>query len=218
MLVSTLFEPGLRGVMGFLDKADVSMVVATCLGVAAAASQMPVVQFKELIAAGGIVRTLRAINIQKPWARLILEGYKTIEARKYDLKGYKGEDLWVIETKEAGSKRRKHRAAEHETCIIGIVRFGDAIEYTDLKQWKCDTVRHRISGGAFQWNPRKCKMFGWRISKAQMLAYRQPQPEVKGMVGSRAIPRVVVLSKFPTVPPARRWRRGLLKHSTTSIV
>ena len=65
---------------------------------AAAEAAVTLEEYRRLLAMGGISKHLRGINIQRPWAQMILDGQKTVEARKYDLMGYRNEDLWIIET------------------------------------------------------------------------------------------------------------------------
>ena len=88
-------------------------------------------------------RCLRGINIQRPWARMLLEGVKTTEVRSYPLKGYFNEDVWLMET--AG---RCRRGDSFEKKIIGISRFGSHVRY--------DT-RHvcAMGGGCFCASPRR---------------------------------------------------------------
>ena len=38
---------------------------------------------------------LRCLNVQRPWARLLVTGAKTVEVRKYQLKNYQHEDFHV---------------------------------------------------------------------------------------------------------------------------
>ena len=65
-------------------------------------------EYNRLLALGGISKRLRGINIQRPWAQLLLDGLKTVEARTYELKGYLNEDLWIIETPGKGRTRRSY--------------------------------------------------------------------------------------------------------------
>lgn len=63
---------------------------------------LPVLEYRRLLSLGGQLQQYRGLNIQRPWARLILDGVKTVEARRYPLKGYGGELLWIIETPGRG--------------------------------------------------------------------------------------------------------------------
>jgi len=54
--------------------------------------------------------------VQRPWSELILSGEKTVEARRYPLKGYKDEDLWLIATWGPSERRLE----ELKRCISGM--------------------------------------------------------------------------------------------------
>ena len=190
---------------GFVDEAA-----------AVAATALPVAEFRRLIAHGGEVKTLRGINIQRPWARKILEGRKTIEARKYPLKGYKGEDLWIIETRgdlgdyvdEASDVAFMLSAAggggavlrggvgrhRFKSRIVGVVRFEEDFEYHGVDQWRSDVDRHCITSGHFDWDPRRSKMYAWRVASARLLVEPQAEPVTKGMVGATATSRVALFA------------------------
>ena len=68
------------------------------------------------------VRCLRGINIQRPCARMLIEGVKTVEIRNYQLKGYLNQDLWLVET--SGGCRK---GESFKTQMIGITRFGSHV-------------------------------------------------------------------------------------------
>ena len=71
---------------------------------------------------GGVPTTLRGINIQQPWAGLIVAGGKTIEARRYPLTTYRGEPLWLIETPGSCSAATE----KFDARIVGVVRFDES--------------------------------------------------------------------------------------------
>jgi len=179
---------------------------------------LPLEDYRRLLALGGQPMCLRGINIQRPWAHLILQGAKTIEARRYALKGYLGENLWVIETKGGsertralwsgasrgvglGGRRRQGRGgaatSPFVSRIVGVVRFDSSFRYTDLAQWRADEARHRIpEGSPFDWEgpteSPKSEMHGWRVASAWALAEPQAGPAEKGMIGCRAVTRMAL--------------------------
>ena len=191
---------------------------------AASATELPVAEFRRLMALGGEVKTLRGINIQRPWARMILEGRKTVETRKYPLKGYMGEDLWIIETKgdlgnyvdansdaaflvptgggETGAPVAAGARQRFESRIVGMLRFEEGFQYHDVDQWRGDVGRHCITKGHFEWNPAKSNMYGWRVATARLLAEPQVEPRTKGMIGATATSRVAVFAAASAVPAA----------------
>merc|ERR1712187_177191 len=99
-------------------------------------------------ALGGELFHYRGINIQQPWAGLILQKVKTVEARRYPLNNYKNERLWVIETPG------KYAPKEGGARIVGVVRFSKDMKYTSYEQWDSDRVRHCVpKGSSFDWQP-----------------------------------------------------------------
>jgi hypothetical protein len=73
-------------------------------------------QYQRLAELGGVERQHRGINIQRPWAGLILDGIKSIEARTYPLKGYGKETLWIIET--PGKRPLSEKTGEELATIL----------------------------------------------------------------------------------------------------
>ena len=104
-------------------------------------------------------QNLRVLNIQRLWARMLLEGEKTVEVRKYSLRGYRGQELWVCET--SGPKPRK----DFKTRIIGAIRFDDDFEYAGTDMFARDEHRHCIKPDSpFAWDTDKhLKMYGWLV-------------------------------------------------------
>jgi hypothetical protein len=87
------------------------------------------------------------INVQTPWARLLLEQKKQIETRTYPLpEKYVGKDLWLIETPGSIGKFKAR--------IIGIIRFSDCKEYRSKAEFDKDLDLHLIH--------RDCKEYRWR--------------------------------------------------------
>ena len=62
-------------------------------------------------------KTFRVLNVQRPWARLLLTGVKKVDVRKYPLKNYMDENLWLLETKGEGAPR------DFASRIIGSIRY-----------------------------------------------------------------------------------------------
>lgn len=186
---------------------------------AAADADLRVDEYQRLTSRGGVAKQLRGLNIQRPWARLILAGIKTIEARSYALKGYTQEDLWIIETpgkaksargstmsafgKITGLQYAKSEAKESKltpfaSSIIGVVRFGSSFQYSDLAQWRADEPRHRIPrNSTFDWLG-KTPMFGWRVVSVKALAEPQKPPARKGIIGCKPLTRVALYSTDDT--------------------
>eukprot|EP00927_Polykrikos_kofoidii_P048463 TRINITY_DN42735_c0_g1_i1.p1 TRINITY_DN42735_c0_g1~~TRINITY_DN42735_c0_g1_i1.p1 ORF type:complete len:756 (-),score=129.10 TRINITY_DN42735_c0_g1_i1:123-2198(-) len=195
-------------------------------------AELPLAEYRRLSAMGGTLLHHRGINIQQPWASLIVRGVKTVEARRYALKGYQHEMLWVIETpgKTAlahcsestlasmldGDKasaaavaeelafaanvakrrrlfQRSHSGVSEKARIVGAVRFRGDVCYSTYDEWRADAKRHRVPANTpFDWRPEEGPMYGWEVDFTQALAVPQPEPAMKGMIGSCAITRLAV--------------------------
>ena len=136
-------------------------------------------------------QNLRVLNLQRPWARLLLTGSKLVEVRRYPLRSYLNEDLYVLETKGPGAAKDFH------SRIIGIIRFGEDFEYKDVATFEADEARHCIPrDSAFAWaGPSSGKRYGWVADKVELLTHTLPPPKVKGMIGAKKTSRRVCLEQ-----------------------
>ena len=127
-------------------------------------------------------KKLRVLNVQRPWARLLLAGNKKVEVRKYPLKNYAREELWLLETKGNDAP------LDFISKIIGIIRFSKDFEYKDLEDFRADESRHCIQKGSrFDWRPAETRsLYGWVVANATLLIHPLPAPKVKGMIGAKA--------------------------------
>ena len=138
--------------------------------------------------------SLRGINIQYPFSRLILFGVKTVEVRTYPLGdrnlGGDYEDLFLIET--PGSRNLKGALVDRRypigpppsvAQVIGIVRFSSSEQYANMPtskyqwhmpSWNKHRSKHRIKeGGHYDWN-RKDAMYAWYVDNVQ--PFSEPVP------------------------------------------
>ena len=138
--------------------------------------------------------SLRGINIQYPFSRLILSGVKTVEVRTYRLGdrnlGGVNEDLFLIET--PGSRNLKGALLDRRypiglppsvAQVIGIVRFSSSEQYANkptsryqwhMPSWNKHRSKHRIKeGGHYDWN-RKDAMYAWHVDNVQ--SFSEPVP------------------------------------------
>ena len=126
---------------------------------------------------------LPGINIQSPWSKLIAEGKKTIETRKYKIPlHYLGVELAIIET--AG--RAKNRLEMPKATIIGTVIFSHCFEYKNKTQWQLDNHLHLISPTDldFRFVEGKPK-WAWVVDRASLFDEPKPGPVRKGIVFAR---------------------------------
>ena len=136
------------------------------------------------------VRCLLGINIQRPWARMILEGLKTLELRGHPLKSYLNEDLWLI-----GTSGRRREGESFETQIIGITRFDSHVRYTNWEQFEADAMAHRQEPRRWlqlAWKNGTTAIYGWRVASVQTLQFAQDPLAIKGVIVSKAISRIAL--------------------------
>jgi len=101
---------------------------------------------------------MTGLNIQAPWASLLINEQKTVETRSYPLpQKYKNVELALIET-PGKSGRFKAR-------IIGTITFSHSFLYQDKQVWACDYNRHKVAEDDefYSWSPHKFK-YGWVVS------------------------------------------------------
>ena len=115
------------------------------------------------------------INIQAPFAELLLNLDKCVETRSYPLpQKYEGEELALIETP---GKLGKFKAR-----IIGTITFSHSFKYENMQEWKSDYNRHKVDENTdFGWNENKDK-YGWVVSQIYKFQEPFPAPENKGIV------------------------------------
>ena len=128
----------------------------------------------------------RGLNIQWPFSRLILEGLKTDEIRRYPLghhnpKVRAGERVWLIET--VGTYQAPGNAIVDSVTvgcrpgaarIVGIVSFSGSDRYAERKAFRDDAKRHCIKeGGDKDWDG-VGDMYAWHIESVQALQVPLP--------------------------------------------
>jgi hypothetical protein len=129
--------------------------------------------------------TLRGLNIQYPFSQLILEGHKTIEARRYSLGHRKianpGEELFLIETPQkcAGAACTGDAALgpePQEASVVGTIEFSHSTEYSEREEFRSDADKHCVREGAkgYDWSG-EGEMHAWHIAST-----RRVQPILAG--------------------------------------
>jgi hypothetical protein len=123
-------------------------------------------------------KKLPGLNVQAPWARLLLEGKKTIETRTYPLpKKYCDQDLWLIET--------PGHLGKFKARVIGIIRFSGSKQYKSATAFYDDSDLHLIelSGKDYAWRS-GVQRYGWIVASVKKTTeFDAPSP--RGIVYSR---------------------------------
>lgn len=103
------------------------------------------------------------INVQAPWARLLLDQKKQIETRTYPLpEKYVGKDLWLIETPGPLGKFKAR--------VVGVIRFSGSKEYRSKAEFETDVDLHLIhqDNQDYRWRV-GVKKFGWIVDRVSRI-------------------------------------------------
>ena len=128
-------------------------------------------------------KTLRTLNVQRPWAQLLIRGDKPVEVRTYRLVNRVGEDFYVEET--VGQRPQRG----FENGIVGTIRFKGDFKYTSYQHFRDDESRHCIpEGSAFDWDPSTGQdLYGWEVDSVERYVNRAAPAAVEGVVGAKAL-------------------------------
>ncbi len=124
--------------------------------------------------------SLPALNVQAPWATLLVEGLKSIETRSYPIPAtYVGKEILLIETPGTNKKLQSR--------IVGLIVFGNSFQYRSLKQFRGDVSKHLVEEASkFCWHPAKSK-WGWPVLRYSKLAHPLPKGFRGGIIYSKAV-------------------------------
>jgi predicted transcriptional regulator len=120
-------------------------------------------------------RIVSGLNVQEPWATLLINGEKSVETRSYSLpKKYEGVELALIATP---GKKRNFKAK-----IIGVITFSHSFQYQNTKEWIKDSNRHCIvPGSEYYWDTNKQK-YGWVVSNIEKFNKPLDPPIKRGII------------------------------------
>lgn len=120
-------------------------------------------------------KVLSGLNVQEPWASLLINGQKSVETRSYALpKKYEGVELALIAT--PGKKRN------FKSKIIGTIIFSHCFQYKNLDEWIQDSNRHCIEPNSkYYWNVTKQK-YGWVVSNVTKFNNAIDPPILRGII------------------------------------
>src|SRR6185437_495894 len=121
-------------------------------------------------------KIIPGLNVQSPWAELIVSGRKTIETRHYPLPTkYLHVELAVIQTPGSANPGKKAQ-------IVGTVVFSRCITYGSKQEWKADYRRHLVpeNDKAFGYNSNKPK-WGWVVKRVTTFPATVAPPKRRGI-------------------------------------
>jgi len=124
------------------------------------------------------------LEVQAPWATLLLWGYKTVETRAYPLPPELiGREIFLVESAEGragvSAVADEVAAGSPGLRILGTVVFSGSIHYRDRDAWVADEYRHRVpSNSPYSWTKDTSK-YGWVVQVAKPLATPAPVPAMR---------------------------------------
>lgn len=125
-----------------------------------------------------MTKALPGINVQAPWASLLLEEKKSIETRTYPLpEKYVKQDLWLIET--------PGRLGQFKARVIGVIKFSGFKQYNSLAEFQDDFDLHlvRPDDPNYAWRNGVAK-YGWIVEQVRPVdIFTAPTP--RGIVYSK---------------------------------
>lgn len=123
------------------------------------------------------------LELQRPWASLVLDGTKTVETRSYPLPAaLLGRPVAVLETQEgtAGSSALPDEvpADDPSVRLLGTVTFSSNLAYASHEEWLADFPRHRVPADSpYAWTKDRV-VFGWVVGAAQPNAQPSGAPSL----------------------------------------
>ena len=164
------------------------------------------------IPGSGNAKAFRSINVQWPFATLLMAGFKKLEMRKYKLQSRlaPGEWLWLVET--PGRYSFASTAASPGDCaierrplkasIIGMVRFDDCLPCNDLVHFAKLASLHCVRlDGPMRWDGRG-SMRSWVVGSVLAVQRR--------VVVENRFPQNLFGFRLPTAQPDVRLSTGAL--------
>jgi hypothetical protein len=122
-----------------------------------------------------------ALEMQSPWANLLLEGKKTIETRAYSLpNALLGKKIWILQSHngQAGVSSIPNHvdvskesddggASNHGVRIVGWCKFASVKSYTDQQEFASDESEHLVTADSgYSWVAGKTQvLFGWLVKE-----------------------------------------------------
>lgn len=127
---------------------------------------------------------LPGLNVQAPWAALLISGRKTVETRGYPLPSkYVGKPLALIETPGPNGKFKAR--------IVAIVVFGASQRYTSKIGFYRDRKKHLIEPGnrnyGWEYKGNKSK-WGWPVLSVRAVKLKLPREFKRGRIFASRVP------------------------------
>ena len=121
-------------------------------------------------------KQIAGLNVQQPWAKLVVNGTKSIETRYYRMpKKHLGKPIAIIETPGP--------TGNFKARIIGIAVFGESFEYKSKLQFSRDEKKHLVDleDESVGWKKGRTK-WAWPIQSVVSLPTPTEAPRPRGIV------------------------------------
>jgi hypothetical protein len=112
-----------------------------------------------------------ALEVSWPWTDAILDGFKSVETREYELpEALARQPVLLIEVDNENQA----------DAVVGVAVFDASVQYEGEDDWAEDSGSHLVSpdDSRFAWNHSKEK-HGWRVSRVTRFSSRLSLPEMK---------------------------------------
>lgn len=120
-------------------------------------------------------KKLPGLNVQAPWAQLLLSGEKVIETRTYPLpQKYVNQWMWLIET--------PGKTQDFQARVIGMIKFSGSKQYKNATEWRAEYEWHLVKPDDpdYKWRRDKQK-HGWVVEDVRTCR-AFPAPKPRGIV------------------------------------
>lgn len=120
------------------------------------------------MAAGKQVLEGMGLNVQEPWASLLICGEKTIETRTYRCpEKYIGKVIFLVATR---------RPTEPKTAILGAIRITKCKQYLSETGFRKDDEKHLVPKGSTYFDFREgTEKWGWEVEV--VAKFKKPIPK-----------------------------------------
>ena len=165
--------------------------------------------------------TMRSLNVQYPWSRLLLHGTKLVEVRRYPLGRrniiHKHEEVFLIETPAKGKFDRSlldgqfawAAVSGHQlpgppkhAQVIGTIRFSHHTEYKSFADFRTDEPCHLIGRSSlFEWDGKSC-LYAWHVQSWRL--FTTPTPAGLKTQTGYSKPKTLSVSTTDDVAPAAK--------------
>lgn len=121
------------------------------------------------------------LEVQQPYADLILSGDKTVETRTYALPAeFVGRKIHILRSPAGAAGRSAvpdavapEAAAKLGLDVVGWASFGSCAPYPDEAAWRADRAAHcvDVDAPAYGW-PAEGVIYAWRVDAVEALSPR----------------------------------------------